>query len=405
MPLLNDDWFYEKLDRFKPALDLDMKDWFKINDGPRWRGMNETIWDTEHTESIYSRFASKLPKQMADEMLYLLNRLLDITRKIHPCFETIMLNNAYAEGLLYANLDNEKYRDHIIHPFKVAVLARWLLEESEKLEEIKNHLKENEKIKEVLSFLNLPKAVFDEDNDKIIKCALWLAGFFHDIGYFHSLFHKVEERVKQLYPFYKGDVAGTSVAGIDPHIMKRSLIRHYLISKDKYGKEILDSWRHGIYSNLHKNHSVAGAIAFLHFFQEILDHWHDVDPRMLLTFELAAEAILLHDLTEKKRFTGELKISFSKQPLSIILILADELQDWGRPKIRYRNSNFIDQVVMDFKSINFLEYELDNTQNPVILKIPKANPAEDEKVYDKIIKLDVFEELNKFIQIESLQST
>ncbi|MBN2443445.1 MAG: hypothetical protein JXJ04_18935 [Spirochaetales bacterium] len=408
MSELNDKWIYDKLEQFKPEDELDMRTWYNTVNGPRWRGMGESVLDKKDKASLYSKFGKRFPKSMTDEMLYLTDRLLDITRKIHPCFETILFQHTYAEGFLYADLDLKKYREHIIHPFKVAVIARWLLEESGNINEIKKNLKKNKKIKELLTYLHLSDSVFDEKENKIIKCALWLPGLFHDIGYFHYLFNRIEDHIKQLYPFYKGDVAGVSVAGINTLIIKRSLVWQYLM--DENLKENHDPWKGGVYNNLWKNHSVAGAIAFIHFYQEILDHWDEVDPRMLLVFELAAEAIFLHDLSKTKNFNGELKIQFNTQPLAIILILADELQDWGRPRISYKQDGFTDTVNMEFKYKDKVEYQLDNSKKPVILRIPKAKAGENERVYDKIGKLNVFgdssekvfKKFKKFIQIETL---
>ena len=249
MPVFNDEWFYEQLKQFDLKSEVDLSNWYNHSEGPSWRGIPQTVWYQKPQSEIWKKLYKRLPHHFAREVAYLNNLSFEIARRVYPNFDTILANHAYSEWILYANLDHEKYREHIVHPFKVAVIARWLLEQTNRMKQLSANLSKANHVKDLLNRLSLKKSVFTEDNGKIIKAALWLAGLYHDLGYGHNFFCRMESRLKETYSFYKGDLVAESISGIPEKTIENSLIKKYL----------KPNWKTSLYENLSRNHSIAGA--------------------------------------------------------------------------------------------------------------------------------------------------
>ncbi len=429
--VLDDEWFYGELNKIRKGDYADLSEWYKdtINNGPRRRYMPQSVWAGSANRSEWRNLLQRLPSYFASEVAFLSNLNLEIATRIFPHLDTILANHAYFEWLLYAELDYDEYRDHIVHPFKVAMISKWLLEnaDDENRSKVADKLKKSKNVNRRLNDLNLSRDVFSGDDGKrIINTALWLASLYHDLGYGHHFACCLEQRISASYGFYKGDTVGGSVAGVNPDFIRRSLIRHHLDpnaagcpiqnrnhKEYRYPPEKF-TWQNQLYANLSLNHSMAGALNMLCLLQDIIDYWPDVDPRLILVFELAAEAIFLHDLTGKDNHKlPHLEFAFDKTPLAIILILSDELQCWGRPMIRHRRGKDEHEIISRFEpKEDRLNYEWDKNQDPPILRIDKE--IFDDEIYkleQRLIKqneqatnkktLDVHP-WDKFLEVEPL---
>ncbi|MFH1114918.1 MAG: hypothetical protein V1792_13485 [Pseudomonadota bacterium] len=357
----NDEWFYGELSKFDREHHLDLKSWYKSNEGPRWRAMSHTVWSSSPERTEWKRLIERLPTYFGSEVVYLTDWTLESLRRIYPDFDTIFANHAYMEWLLYAEMDYGEYRDHIVHPVKVAMVAWWLLNElSDATERIRERLASTAHVQRLLGHIGLSKGIFGDG--KIVNAAIWLAALFHDLGYGHNFLCGLETRLMGSFGFYAGDVVGGSIAGMHPDLIEKSLIKHHL-DGGSTGKPIntlgrkkrswppaKEPWQTMLYDNLPRNHSIAGALNLLCINQEIVDHWPDVDPRLVLIFELAAEAVFLHDLTGEKSFSKiDFQISFDESPLGVLLILADEIQCWGRPVLKHRRGRGHQEIVIRFE--------------------------------------------------------
>jgi hypothetical protein len=403
-PALHDKWFYGELSKIRTENYADLSDWYKdtINNGPRRRYMPQSVWAGSANRSEWRNLIQRLPSYFASEVAYLSNLNLEIATRIFPHLDTILANHAYFEWLLYAELDYDEYRDHIVHPFKVAMISKWLLDKADQdRSKVADKLKKSKNVNRRLNDLNLSKNVFSGDDGKrIINTALWLASLYHDLGYGHHFACCLEQRIRASYDFYRGDTVGGSVAGVNPDFIKRSLIRHHLDPtaadcpiqnrnhKDyRYPPEKFN-WQNQLYANLSLNHSMAGALNMLCLLQDIIDYWPDADPRLILVFELAAEAIFLHDLTCKdNHILPHLEFAFDKTPLAIILILSDELQCWGRPVIRHRRGKDEHEIISRFEpERDRLNYNWGKSLDPPVLKLDKKIQYKIKKVECNLIQ-------------------
>ena len=360
-------WIYDLLSRIDHENKLlDLTSWCGRMLGARWLSTPERYWVDAPRKEAWLKLLTKLPRGFRREIEQVNNFVLDVAAHIVPNLDTILSNHAYIEWLLYHNLDHEKYREHIVHPVKVAAVAQWLLKKSNREEEIKSNLHEAEQVKCCLAKLNIAEDFFkkDKQGEKVIRAALWIAGLFHDLGYGHNFFCQLERRISDSYRFYSGDVVGGSITGFDQRLLEQSLLLYHLVDetdmKDyshtgnlvcKESNSPKEGWELRLYKFLSCNHGIAGALNVLYLLQEIVEYWPKVDPKLILTFELAAEAIFLHDLTEQRNYSppqhsGIPFISFRNSPLAVILVLADEIQDWGRPRFDYCDSLNSDEIIV-----------------------------------------------------------
>lgn len=183
------------------------------------------------------------------------------------------------EGILFLQsmLGDKFYRDHLKHMFRVMLLTHTIGDK-----------------------LGLGK-------DKLLACTL--AGLFHDMAYPLSkakeTIHNISESLKRCYPYFA--IKGGNL--------------QFLAGKDKINK-ILRICKTKKVGNLGKepNHAILSAIVFLNFWNsESLKK----DKNLRKIIHLAIHAIATHD--------SNVEVTYSRNPVGTILILADELQNWGRP--------------------------------------------------------------------------
>ena len=183
----------------------------------------------------------------------------------------------YHEGILtlQAKLGGKFYRDHLEHMLRVMLLS---------------HI-----VGDVLKL----------DKNKLLACTL--AGLFHDIAYPLS---KAKETIYNVFVALRRCYPSLPLEEIDKiiKICKEKELKHL-------GKET--------------NHAILSSCAFKNFWNlenliyGNLKNLGNEDLREII--RLTANAIATHD-SEIER-----DVVYSKEPVSAILILADELQDWGRP--------------------------------------------------------------------------
>lgn len=210
----------------------------------------------------------------------------------------------YHEGILiFQKMLGEKfYRDHLMHMGRVMLLSH-----------------------AIASTLNL---------DKKIHMACILAGLFHDIGYplykAQETFSNILKALKRCYPFFQIEekiifkflANEIEMKAIEEKICGKQGLKCNLIYLDEMERKEMGAISRLIALGKNKlsNHAVLSAFAFL-------DFWHlkelDKDTRQAVS--IAAESIANHDYEVGGNF------KYSENPSSVILILADELQDWGRP--------------------------------------------------------------------------
>jgi len=222
-------------------------------------------------------------KEAANVIAFFVSKLLGKKASVSGRVRTKYLqkNSSSLEELVSTTrIIREKfYRDHLGHMIKVALLAKAIARKEPFL-------------------LNV------EELDKLV-----LACLFHDIAYPLSesfkIFNATIDAIKKCYfsAEFFGNIIIRNVKNEAEYLSK-------LIQIDERTVEsMLDAMNHGFLS----------ALEFTYYI--------DQDPSLGQEFMDVVRAIAIHD----PEFTS--RVDVLKEPIVGLLILADELQDWGRPSI------------------------------------------------------------------------
>ena len=198
-----------------------------------------------------------------------------------------------SDALLYSMA--ELYRDHVLHVVDVCLLGYFLL---------------NCKVRGDQSLLALVSQ--GRCSREALLRNWFLASLFHDIGYGLEIYYRITDQLA----FLEAPRLAKAKVRIDDCIdgallrfcrkANKALAREEILSSPV--GEVLD---HGIVSYLHV--------------KELLEAVPDGASAMD-ELESGLRAIAKHNLMREA-------ISFEDEPVAFLLVLCDELQDWGRPRI------------------------------------------------------------------------
>lgn len=243
------------------------------------------LWDAEEKKLLENWTGSgdkQFKKTLAALLIsHLILRLLDQDCSIKGRVRAKRIGDALSqfEQLLVSTrgLENKFYRDHLDHAIRVALIARAIGRFTP----------------------------FNLSEDKLDQ--LVLACLFHDISYPLSestrIFRSTLKAMKKCY---------LSAEGFAPYPLPKLAVDESALSViiDIDG-EVMEFYLKEL------DHGLLGAIEFLAYLR----------PRCYKKYSEVARAIAFHSPA-----FGE-KVNSSKEPLLALLILSDELQDWGRPTI------------------------------------------------------------------------
>lgn len=213
-----------------------------------------------------------------------------------PHFEEIIIS--------IKELEKKYYRDHLNHSIRVALLANAILSK-------------------------LPHM-----NKEIIEDGL-IAGMVHDLGYpiSGSISKSYMDNISSCY---SSQNFSEMIQRCDPLILVK--FGEIIKPSELAGSFLKDAFEHG-------HHEVLGSLEFFELLNE--------KARNQERYRKIVSAILLHDT-----FIG-VEIKFSESPLAVVLIIADELQEWGRPAGSSENAELqeFSKITISSRQIQaFLDY-------------------------------------------------
>lgn len=340
--------------------------------------------------SIFSYLKKVMPRGYFREMEYCALAYSTIFGKILPNLAKNIEQLAYIEWLCYVEPQNPNYRDHFVHMLKVAFVYDEIISKNDKIKSKLTKLQFN-KSNHFSSWITKKRLLFDESQKKnIITAAYFLASIFHDFGYGYKFLRSYEERL------FKLNILGSDSIGITKarsEIIKKSLLgefilNHHVECKKQSINHLSDKQKDTLLFGFMRdclplNHSAASSLIILDIAENLFQR-QIILPSLYIAFQLAAEACLIHDLTNPENYL-HLKNSsindkhfldcncYKEIPLSVLLILADELSMWGRPLIEYEQ---------DKKDIDRINIHIDDhwkyrnhkvTKYPKIIKIELIN--------------------------------
>ena len=304
-----------------------------------------------------------------------------------------------------ATVDWRKYhRDHILHQTMTAYIGMILIKG-------KYYDTNTKKIKKILfngkSILNhiidiillSPKCQYLRDyfvslggsnhliTDSSICRQVWrnivcetffLAALFHDLGYPWYYSYNINQQLNLLSNNHD---SVNDVSDLVFDLYKNKLWLFPFNGYQPLNNIVPSNWQPKlnrlIRKGLTKTHGLPGAVTFLQFVDELRKYPdNQISPIRLFCIDWAAMAIMMHDMS---RLYGEvegnnlnitnqhLRISFEKDPLSFMLTISDQIQDFSRPDAIFTSIDS-DSAKVQYKS-NCHEVELSWDESKGILDI------------------------------------
>lgn len=235
--------------------------------------------------------------------------------------------------------ENKRYRDHFLHQLRVALFGDFLLTTKIKMGNKYTNLVDI--VIEILEKSESAKRFNCKFNERIVRNTWWVTALMHDCSYPllsifspHLFGEESLEKLKKMYieDLYKQfkenhDKAMESlIEKSEEKLLEMTnqvaLMDFYLLIKDA--------------AKTKKSHNIYSAYNF----------WVKNREKKFenLCFELIVQSILLHhEFCENE--DNELDVSFKQYPLAFLLILVDEIQEWGRPFI-IKNDKSLDPIAI-----------------------------------------------------------
>ncbi|MFQ9514595.1 MAG: hypothetical protein ACLRZ9_02085 [Eubacterium sp.] len=346
--------FYEEFDGIDFMYSLDEKE---KNYADKYRKIEEihsAYWFSELTKMEYNDIQDNLDliyadKKISDDVV----KLFDLIRNkvIDQYLNIEGLERLYSEKYvdfewdMHLGIDFKKhkmggYRDHFIHQVKNAYCIHVLLDKFEVLENVQNVLKEqgNSKISRYVSRCikqQMHQGYYYGHEDleeynkeefylrNIIYMSSYMAALLHDIGYPESNNTVNQRRITE----YIANLYNTETSGYN-YVRLNALLQNSLLFRVVPFTEIK-----GKLSKDRPDHGALSAVMFLLNFYEN-GAIQGLQPFKKCAVELAALAMYNHtnDYSYKNEVKtgGYIRNSFLLNPISYLLRLVDDLQEWGR---------------------------------------------------------------------------
>lgn len=276
-------------------------------------------------EVLYSREEVMEEACLIDNVLEILNRYFGIEG-----MENLLLNNyATIENAIFLEHSSGgapgRIREHYKHQFRNAYLGMLLLDKMGLDRCLEDCLLEenNEYSCYMMDCIRRDKEEgisSDREERNVLKEMIYksyfVAALFHDIGYPLAYYFRVSEEIQQFTPFFK--IVNPGVKAEFPEI--RALLNNSLLFRTVDVGEIRKKYEKN-------DHGCLSAISFLmnfYFSGSIYNLGKGEKNRCIV--EMAAVAIYKH--TDK--FTGANRMIFSLDPISYLLRICDDMQEWQR---------------------------------------------------------------------------
>jgi len=243
-------------------------------------------------------------------------------------------------GMNHSEHKMDFYRDHFIHQVRDAYMLDLLLEQDKLYQPVLKTLMHSsaskvsqyfctmvERQRQLVQSSPIEKYLrFDKEfiPRNIIKMAAYMSGIFHDIGYPETYLRSLQRRFAKYMP--SSAAINRQQTAIDARF---SLLQNSLLFRVVPLQEIQARVNRG-----KVDHGTLSALAFLlHFYENGIIF--KLEPYKAAAIELAALAIYNHTykyaVSEKPGTkTDENKARFVSNPISYLLRICDDLQEWDR---------------------------------------------------------------------------
>ncbi len=244
-------------------------------------------WSHQQSQNI-ERWIKTSDEQKKEQAAELMNNLIQdllgeaCTAEGRRCSKNLGSTLSHLEELLYTTkggISKKFYRDHLNHMLRVMLLANSIATQTKNLQ------------------------FTDEEINLLV-----LASLFHDIAYPLSEVSQVFTGITgALKKCYRSMNFPEVIMSLDMKVVMK------LVEDVELPSGVSVSGLGEYFSN--NNHGVLSAMEFLQYLR----------PERVATFKRSLDAIMFHD----SEF--DIAVEMTKNKILALLILADEMQDWGRP--------------------------------------------------------------------------
>lgn len=329
-------------------------------------------------------FPEQLEQFLPDDEIRRQKSSLFITQKyatgLFPGFGFIAREIAQEEWLSLMDTHKAFHRDHIFHQTQVAIIVNELLSDIVFEKDgllVQNILDENPEIisdgqislldliayqlyqnaskkgyfSDFMVALKSQSPFLDIRNNGIVAFNLWryiartaaiTAALYHDMGYPFQFINRIEQELDPLTNNRSLKKARTDITFrlFQSRLFMRALAGYRTFDCVTRSDEI-DRIRDIQAEAMANTHGLPGAISFLSIHDSLEDYSRIGENKInSLIKEISATAILMHDM---QKIYGapvknpHLRLSFKKDPVSFVVTLADQLQEYGRSSLVSEN--------------------------------------------------------------------
>lgn len=299
-------------------------------------------------DDIMKNLSLMMPREYFLELQFCAKTIAAVFGTVFPPLASHIEQLAYIEWLLYTEPGYTKYRDHLVHMFKVAFAGDRLL--SIFLERICLFQFQSPHFKKWIKGKFNISVIKKEERKEIIRMAFFLAAVFHDFGYGYYFHNRYQQRLYKINDWLLPGADLTDINGPLFQKFKTSLPYSFIEENHIWcskSDKLNDMQKPLIISGFFRdclplNHSIASTFTIMNIAENLWDSGA-LNDNLYIAFQLAAEAIMIHDMTDKQ---NSLHLNFGKKdhflntqsyksiPIAVLLILADELAVWNRFKIK-----------------------------------------------------------------------
>lgn len=285
---------------------------------------------------IYESLKAVYRREDALEEICLIDNVLGILNK-HICIEGMeyLLLNNYAEienHIFFEHTHNgepKRIREHYKHQFRNAYLGLLFLDRYKLSESVVDCIlrERNEYTGYILCMTGIAemehkknggKGIGIEDARKTVKDviykAFFLSALFHDIGYPLAYYFRMSTQIHGFTPFFKIINPGMKAEFVEI----KALLNNSLLFRLTCTEEIESKYKED-------DHGCLSALSFLMNFY-FSGRIYSISEKERCIVEVAAVAIYKHT----NHYDGNKRMHFRDDPVSFLLRMCDDLQEWQR---------------------------------------------------------------------------
>ena len=363
--------------------------------------LNRHVGGSTKSAETLDNLSRHIPRKYLLELQFCLAAYGSVFATLFPSMLSHLDNLPYIEWLLYMEPDNERYRDHLVHMFRVAFVSDRFMQ----IQPIRQKAREfqfsskhflgwcQEKLRTDPSGWDSPR------KDRLLYTAIYLSAIFHDVGYAYYFLSQYRQRLVGVLPTLTqgeatADLHHRDMANIRDSLAAKFAAKYhhaflsagFIPNKEVILKVILSGF---FRDNLVLNHSVASAMFLVDLADNLYDQ-HSISDDLYIAFHLAAEAAMLHDMTSNDKWlhfsTGTRRefldcVKQNEVPIAALLCFVDNMELGRRPRIKRTLKDKQCTFRMDDKKEHVTKIEYDESKKCLVVE-PRNLIAKKDFIFD-----------------------